>query len=325
MDIINNDIETGSFSNVYLLGGNEKYLLYQYRDNLIQALVNPDDTMNYAVYKGDSVKSDSIVEFASTMPFFADRRVVLVENSGFFQKGNEDIEELMQALPETTILIFVEDAIDKRCKTYKLANKVGKVALFETPDERTLLIWLKGLFARAGLRVEDQAIYRLLEAVGQDMCTLSNEVEKLVCYCMDRGMVTMEDIVALSVNQIEGKIFEMMDALSRKDKSRTLALYGDLLALREPAMRILYLITRQFHLLLRTKVAIEDGKSQSEIATLLKVPPFATKKYVTQCNAYTRKQLIDCVTWCQDADTDIKTGRKRDSVAVELLIVKLLQ
>lgn len=324
MNLIKSDIANQTFANIYLMGGSEKYLLYQFRDNLVNALIDKDDTMNFVVYKGEDAKADSIIEFASTMPFFAERRVVLVENSGFFKNGCEEMEEFLPEIPETTCLIFVEDTIDKRCKIYKTISKLGKLAMFETPDEKTLLAWLNGLFAQAGIKAEYQALERLVEAVGQDMCMLSNEVKKLTAYCMDKGTVESADVSLLSVSQIEGKIFDMMDALSRKDKERTLSLYSDLLALREPAMRILYLIARQFNLLVRAKIALEENKSQSEIAAFLKVPPFTVKKYMTQSNAYTRTQLLSCINWCQEADMDIKTGRKRDSVAVELLIIKLL-
>lgn len=325
MNLISEDINHQTFSNIYLMTGSQKYLLYQFRDHLVNAMIDREDTMNFIVYKNEDAKADGIIEFASTMPFFAERRVVLVENSGFFKAGNDTLEEYLANIPETTCLIFIENEIDKRCKLYKTVSKLGKIAVFETPDEKTLLVWLNGLFAQAGIRAEYQALERLVESVGQDMCMLSNEVDKLTAYCLEKGSVEAADVTLLSVSQIESKIFDMMDSLSRKDKNRTMQLYNDLIELREPAMRILFLITRQFNILLRAKLAGEEGKKQAEIAAFLKVPPFSVKKYVTQCNAYTRKQLQACIDWCQEADFDIKTGRKRDNVAVELLIIRLLQ
>lgn len=325
MSLINSHIENNSFSQVYLLGGNEKYLMSQYKDKLLNALVDPSDTMNYVVYKGENAKAEHIVDFAMTMPFFADRRVLLIEDSDFFKKGNDDIDELLGQLPETTVIIFSEINIDKRCKLYKTVSKLGTVALFDTPDERTLLVWLKSLFSKENIQIDDNAVYRLLEGVGMDMTTLFNEAEKLKSYCLEKGVVTVQDVEVLSINQIEGKIFDMMDALSKKDKKTTLNLYSDLLMLREPAMRLLYLVTRQFNILLKTKIALEGGKDNSQIAAAVKIPPFTVKKYIAQCNGYSRTELLDRVNWCQEADTAIKTGAMKDSMAVEMLIIKLLQ
>ncbi len=325
MSLINSHIDSNEFSRIYLLGGSEKYLLAQYRDKLINALVDTADTMNYMVYKGENAKAEAIVDFAMTMPFFADKRVLLVEDSDFFKKGNEDMDELLGQLPETTVIVFSETNIDKRCKLYKTVAKLGTVANFEAPDERTLLVWLKSLFSKENIRIEDDAVYHLLEGVGMDMSTLYNEAEKLKSYCLEKGAVTVEDVEVLSINQVEGKIFDMMDALSKKDKKATMSLYSDLLMLREPAMRLLYLITRQFNILLKTKIALEDGKDNSQIASVVKVPPFTIKKYISQCGTYTKKQLLDRVNWCQEADRAIKTGAMRDSMSVEMLIIKLLQ
>ena len=325
MTVINNDINKGEFSNVYLLGGDEKYLLNQYKRKLIDALVDTEDTMNYVVYKGENAKSDSIAEYASTMPFFADRRVVLVEGSDFFKKGNEDIEKLLSNLPTTTVIIFSEDNIDKRNKLYKLVDKTGRVAMFSTPDEKSLLVWVKSLFTKEDFKIDDAAVYRLLECVGSDMNKLVNEAEKLKSYCFEKKNVSPSDVDLLSTNQIEGKIFEMMDALSKRDKRTTITLYDDLQKLREPAMRILYLITRQFNILLKCKLALESSADNSQLASALKIPPFTVKKYIKQCDGYTYEQLLDRVSWCQDADTDIKTGRMKDNLAIEMLIMKLLQ
>ena len=134
MAILNEQINKKEFSRVYLLGGTEPYLIYQYRDKLIAAMINPNDTMNFITYKGENSKPEDIIEFADTMPFFTERRVVLVENSNFFKNGCEKLEEALDGLPDTTVLIFVEKNIEKRKKLRKLFAKLGKVGLFDAPD-----------------------------------------------------------------------------------------------------------------------------------------------------------------------------------------------
>ena len=104
MAILNQQINKKEFSRIYLLGGTEPYLIYQYRDKLVEALIDPNDTMNFIVYKGENTKPEDIIEFASTMPFFTERRVVLVENSNFFKNGCEKLEQALPELPDTTVV-----------------------------------------------------------------------------------------------------------------------------------------------------------------------------------------------------------------------------
>lgn len=328
MDIINNHIKNKTYSGIYLLGGEEKYLMYQYRDKLIGALADTDDSMNYSMFKGENAKVDAIIELALTMPFFADRRVLLIEDSGFFKDAGEAVSDalckLVEELPETSVIVFVESKIDKTRKLYKRVSKNGTVAMFSTPSEKTLLIWLKGMFTSEGMKVEDAAIYKLLEGVGTDMYTLSNEAEKLKCYCMEKQSVTVSDVDAISISQLENKIFEMMDAISMHDKKCAMNRYDELLQLREPAMRILFLIARQFNILLKTRLALNEGKSFAEIAAIAKVPPFTIKNYARQCEGYTSEELFACLNACTEADTGIKSGRFSDKMAVELLIARLV-
>lgn len=325
ISIINSHIKNNSFSNIYLLGGAEKYLVKQFREKLVAALCPEADSMNHMVFKTDNINSGSIVSFAQELPFFAERRVLEIIDSDYFKKGNEDIEALLSELPETTVIIFDETNIDKRSRLYKLIAKIGTVALFDTPDEKILFSWINGLFSDDGIQTDARAIMRLVESVGTDMNTLNMEVEKLKSYALETGVITAEDVEQLCVNQIEGKIFEMMDALSKRDSRTTMRLYSDLVSLREPAMRILYLITRQFIILTKTKFALEKNHSSSELAAFLKVPPFTVKKYIEQSKGYTYEQLLSRTNMCQEADSAIKSGRLRDSVAVELLVVELLR
>lgn len=324
MSIINSHIENNNFSRVYLMGGDEGYLVRQYKDKLIDALCDRNDSMNFMAYKGEKAVAEDIREFAMTMPFFADRRVILVEDSEFFNKGNEAVEEFIEEIPETTVIVFVETNIDKRLKLYKLVQKQGTAVLFNTPDEATLLKWVKSLFTREGMNIDDEAVYGLVRGVGMDMNTLYNESMKLICYCMEKDRVTIDCVEKLCVNQVESKIFDMMDALSQRNVERTMRLYDDLLKLREPAMRVLFLITRQFNILLKIKFAMEAGVQNSGIAGFAKIPPFTVKKYMEQCKGYSYKQLIECVEMCQQTDGNIKSGRMKDNLAVEMLIMELL-
>ncbi len=324
MAIINNQIKNGEFSRLYLLTGSEDYLVDQYRDKLIATLVASDDTMNYTVYKGESAKPEAIIEFADTMPFFAERRVVVVEDSGFFKKGNEKLEAFFEEIPETTVLIFVEKNVDNRIKITKQMAKLGTIAVFDAPNDRTLLVWLNGLFGQEKLTVDSITLQYLLDRVGNDMNLLVNEVKKLSAYCMDKGNVTRADVDKLSVSLVEDKIFEMMDALAEKKREKMMTLYNDLLTLREAPMKILAMIARHFMILLKIRFAFSNGSAESSLAKAVGVQPYFVKKYIAQSKSFTYEQLLDCIRLCQDTDSAIKSGKMRDKLAVEMLIMELL-
>ena len=119
MKTIDNDIKAGEFKKVYLLYGEERYLIRQYRDKLIKAMVKENDTMNFSSFEGDGISQKEIIDLAETLPFFADRRVILIEDAGIFKKAGDELGEYLQTAPDTTHFIFVEESVDKRSRIYK--------------------------------------------------------------------------------------------------------------------------------------------------------------------------------------------------------------
>ena len=324
MAILNEQINKKEFSRVFLLGGTEPYRIYQYRDKLIAAMIDPNDTMNFITYKGENSKPEDIIEFADTMPFFTERRVVLVENSNFFKNGCEKLEEALEGLPDTTVMIFVEKNIDNRKKLSKLVAQLGTVAMFDAPDSEMLAVWLNGMFVEDQIAISGATLRYLIDRVGTSMNLLKNEADKLRSYAVEKGSVSKEDIDLLCVNQVEDKIFDMIDAISEKKQQKAMELYDDLLYLQEAPMKILVLITRNFMQLLKIRFALDTGTPEGQIASAFGIRPYFVKKYIAQARSFTKEQLLSCVRLCQEADTSIKTGKMRDKLATEMVILELL-
>ena len=93
MKSLNEDIKSGKFKNVYLLYGEEAYLKKQYKDRMKKAIIPDGDTMNYAYYEGKGINPAELVDLAETMPFFADLRLIVVENSGFFKNSATELAD----------------------------------------------------------------------------------------------------------------------------------------------------------------------------------------------------------------------------------------
>ena len=195
------------------------------------------------------------------MPFFAEHRLLLIEDSGFFKNANQQLAEYIPSIPEETIMLFVESEVDKRGKLYKAVSK----------NEQTLTRWILGILKTEGKMITSGAMKQFLEKTGTDMERIRQELEKLICYCMEKESLTEEDVAVICSEQTENKIFDMINAMAEKKQKKAMELYYDLLALKEPPMRILYLITRQFNLLMQVKELSEEGYSAKTISERLKM------------------------------------------------------
>lgn len=316
------DIKTGRFRQAYLLYGQETYLKNQYRDKLKEALVQEGDTMNYSSYKGKDINVGQIIDLAETLPFFADRRVILIEESGWFKKGGEAMADYLKEPSATVCLIFVESEVDKRSRLFKVMKENGCTVEFATQDENTLKRWILGKIKRENKNISSGALEFFLQKTGSDMENISREMEKLFCYTLQKDVITEADIEQICTKQVTGQIFDMVEAIGQRAGRRALALYYDLLALKEPPMRILFLIGRQFGLLLQVKELAAKGYDNRRIGEKTGLHSFIVGKYRSQSARFGTEELKGALEACVQTDEDVKSGRIRDRLGVELLIVR---
>ena len=322
MKNIREDIKSGNFKSAYLLCGEEAYLKVQYKNKLLKALNPDDDTMNFNHYEGRNIDVKELIDLCETMPFFADRRVVLLEDTGFFKNKCDELADYMKELPDYLCLVFVEDEVDKRSKMYKAVKSCGRIGEFARQDEKTLMQWAAGILKREGKNITQRDMELLLTMTGIDMGNLRMELEKLITYTGDRNVVTRADIQEVCTTQTQNKIFDMVRAVTEKNQKRALDLYYDLLTLKEPPMRILFLLAKQFRQLLLVKEYTEEGVAQPEMASRLGVPSFVVRNIASCARSYRISELRQAVTDFVDAEEAVKTGRLQDVLSVELLIVK---
>ena len=321
MQRLNQDMKTGQLNHIYLLYGEEAYLRKQYKNRLKEAIIG-DDSMNYHYYEGKNISTGEVIDQAETMPFFSEKRLILMENTGLFKGGGEELSEYLKSPAQTVYFLFVETEVDKRSKLYKTVSAKGCAVEFGIQDENTLKRWVLGMVKRENKKISEPALNFLLEMTGTDMENIQKEMEKLFCYCMDQDAITERDIVQICTKRISSHIFDMINAIADRKQKKALELYYELLALKEPPMRILFLITRQFNLLLQVKELAGKGYQGRAIGEKVGLPGFVAGKYVTQASRFQKEELRETVEACVEAEEAIKTGRLNDNMSVELLIVK---
>lgn len=321
MKVISEDIKQGEFKSVYLLYGEEEYLKKQYRDRLKSAIAG-DDTMNYSYFDSDNANVKEIIDVCETLPFFAERRLVVMENTGFLKSSNEELADYIKHIPDYLIIVMVEKEVDKRNKVYKAVASAGYVCEMKPQTTATLEKWIAGLLAKDKLKISREACELILDKTGAGMDYIKQETEKLVNYCYGREVVTVQDVENVCSTQTTSHIFDMISAIANKKQQQALDLYYDLLELKEPPMRILYLIVRQFNGILQVKDLMSRGVPSKEIAARIGAAPFVAGKYQAQAKYFEMDTLLDALDECAKTEEAVKQGRLNDRLGVELIIIR---
>ena len=130
------DIKTNTYERFYLFYGEEKYMISQMKNQLKKALVSEDDTMNYSYFEGKRADAIEIVELAKTLPFFSDHRFLILDETGLGKKSDDTFIEGLKEASDTSVVLFIEDSVDKRSKIYKFLSKEGHAVCFESAGQQ---------------------------------------------------------------------------------------------------------------------------------------------------------------------------------------------
>ncbi|MBQ0028450.1 MAG: DNA polymerase III subunit delta [Lachnospiraceae bacterium] len=323
MQTIKQDIANKTFKQIYLLYGEEAYLRVQYKNNLKDALVPEDDTMNFAYYEGKDINIPELIDLAETLPFFADRRVIFLENTGLVKDGCDELAAYIDSgIPESTVFVITEMNVDKRTKLFKAIAKAGKCVEFTKQTDDTLKRWIVSKVKKENKMITNGTIDVFLEMVGTDMLCISNELDKLFAYTLNKEQITVSDVKEVCTVQLVNRIFEMIGMIGLRKKTEAIEMYHDLLALKETPFGMLALIERQFNIMLQMADLMERGIPFDTIAKKVGLSTYIAKKYVPQIKCFTKDEMKRVLNACAEVDYGVKTGDIKAELGVELLIIE---
>jgi len=297
---------------------------------LRDALVSPDDSLNYSYFEGTSTQVGEVVDLVNTMPFMSEHRLVLCENTGWLagESGLSDdkftmLTDSLTNIGEDVVFVMCEEKVDKRSKLFKFLSKNGSSEEFAKESEETLKRWIAGYLKNSNKKITAAAAEYLLTEVGNDMTLLSLEMEKLIAWCLERDEVTIKDIDTVCTHQVNGKIFDMITAISEHRQKEALALYYDLLTLRESPFHIQSLLVRQYNNLLAVRDGMDRNYSFAMIADKTGIKDWLVKKMSYIAKKMPSAKIEEAIEACAGAEEAIKTGNMVDVLAIELLIISL--
>lgn len=311
---------------VYLLYGTVDYLINKTIDQIIND--NKIDTFNVNKYDLTNTLLSQIINDASSMSLFGDKKLIIVNSAYIFTSSTKkyleqdlkSLENYLNNININTILIFVvNDAkLDERKKITKLIDKNGEIVECNNIDNITMI---KDLLS--DYQMSDSDIKYLLERVGDNSTLLNTEIEKIKIYKDTDKNITKEDIDLLTTKSLEVNNFKLIDAIINGDKLTALNLYQERIKLNEEPIAIIVTLANQIRIMYQVKQLYLDGYTENNIASILKIHPYRVKLANQNAKKYDADTLLTYLKKLADLDIDIKTGQIDKTLGLELLIISL--
>ena len=282
------ELKKKKFSPLYLLYGREDFLINTTKDLLINESLQEDEKeFNLSVYDMEETPIDVAIEDSQTIPFFGERKIVLVHNPYFLtaEKGKEKVEHNLKALQEYienpvpyTIFVIIApyEKLDERKKLTKSLKKNAVVLEAKELNEKEIKQWIQEQVQENGHQMTPGGTDLLFQLIGPNLTIIHNELEKLFLYA-ENSPIDEEMIHKLVAKSLEDNIFALVEQVVHHRLEPALTIYYDLLKQNEEPIKILAVIASQLRFIYQVKTLHSKGYGEKQISGLLRAHPYRVK------------------------------------------------
>ena len=315
------ELKAGNLSSIYLLYGEELFLLENSLKRIKNIFGECIKGINYINI--DETNYTELIQDIETPAFGYEKKLIIARNTGLLKKDGkrknveleksrekliEYINKNIDIIKESVVLVFVEENADTKKELYKVIDKNGVVCNFEYQKPIQLEKRIKAICNGYEVKIDDSTLRYFIECCGTNMQDLINEIRKLIEYAGKGGEILKEDIDELSIKKLESVIFDLTDSLGKKDTAKALQVLKNLIYAKEPLQKILITLYNHFKKIYFTKLAL---KYKKDIISSLDLKPnqtFLVNKYKQQAGYFTEYELKQILQKLRDLDYEYKNG-----------------
>lgn len=316
---------------VYLFTGEERFMRGKAVDAVEKRVFEGEepDPFRFERFHGADADAQAIVSSARTVTMFGGKRLIIVNEVEKLSDGAVDVlADYAEKPGKWAYLVLSGAKVDGRKKGWKRLKKAAEVVAFKPFYQDQMPDWLRDRARRAhGFDLEFDAAAYLAEAIGTDMALAERALEKIELRVGRGGKVNAELAQELVADTRERTVFELTDALMRRDLSASLAALSSLLEQGEPPIKVGMMIARQLRILMKIKDGQARGVRGKDLAAAAGVHPFIFKRegYAQATRRFELEELIELHHGMFRADWRMKSSRLKADVILEEVVLAMCQ
>lgn len=335
IDNLEKELKMGKLNSIYLLYGEELFLLENCLKKIKGLFGECVKGINYILIDEQNVAE--IIDDIETPSFGYEKKLIIAKNTGLFKKEGKKksgdlyklkeklinyINENLKVIDEAVVLVFTEEEADEKSDLFKTIDKCGVTCKFEFQKPAQIEKRIKEICNAYKVNIDAQTLRYFIECCGTNMQDLINEIRKLIEYAGENGTIKQEDIDKLSIKKIESVIFDLTDNLGKKDIASALEVLHNLIYEKEPLAKILVTLYNHFKKLYITKMALRENKELTTSLNLKQNQMFLTTKYKVQSKYFKENELRSILQDLCDLDYNFKSGKIDLQVGMETILCR---
>lgn len=324
-------VKEGAPKRLYLFCGEEAFLRDDCLARLKKAVLPAGmEDFNLHAAQGKECSVDWIEQAVDCLPMMSERTLVVVTDFDLFKLGDSAktrLIDILSGLPDYCCLVFVYDLLAYKApakdKLAALLKKEGAVVNFQRQEQKTLAAWICRQFEKAGKSVDSSDAEYLIFLVGDLMHDLSAEIGKIAAYASGQR-VTRADMDAVAIPKVEAIVYQMTDAMARKDFDKAASVLADLLHSREAPVMILSVMGKYFRQLYTARLYLDAGKSRGEFMELWGMKSgYQGDKLMDAARRFSLPWCRYAVRRCAETDIVLKSSYGQEGEVLTGLLMEL--
>lgn len=320
----------GNFAPLYLLYGEESFLIDTLQQRLIEHALPPElRAFNLDIVYGDEAEARVVLTLCQSLPVMAPRRVVIVRNFDNLREHRLFAAYAEHPNPQAVVLLVCAGRPNLSVQPYRALRQHAVWAELRPLRPAQVPGWLAHYAAHEGYRLEPEALQQLVEYIGTDLQTGVQELRKLFAYAGQRKMLTLEDIVAVSGQMRNYNVFELQRAVGEGRYAEAIYIVEQLLLNasnpRSETIRIVSFMTTFFTKLWKLTLCQGLRLSNQALAERINVPVYFLQEYRQSAQRYGQGAIRRVLAALLAADVELKGGSQRDPRLVVHLLLRQLQ
>lgn len=341
VDELEMNLKSGKMESIYLLYGEEEYLLQNSVKKIKKLFGELVNGINYIVI--DDKNTDNLISDIETPAFGYPKKLIIIKNAGLLKKETRGkktetktsqkpkkgqtlqekiatyIKENIEIINETVILVFIENEVATN-ELYKTIQNLGTVCNFEKLKPVQIAKRIKAICNGYKVNIDDRTLMYFIETCGTSMMTLINEIRKLIEYVGENGTIKEADIDKLSIKELDSVIFDLTDNLGQKNIKEALRILKELIYNKEPIQKILITLYNHLKKIYLTILANEYKVTLTEALNLKPNQMFLTTKYKKQATYFGKEELRKILQELIDLDYKSKQGLIDINIGLEAIL-----
>jgi DNA polymerase-3 subunit delta len=274
---------------------------------------------------GDEAVVSEVLDELKTVPFLADKRVVLVKNAeGFVSKHREILERYFAKPAGTGILILAVASWDARTRLAKMLPKAGSLIAMEAPPKWKLPEHMVQYAAtKHKIKLNRDAAEMLVELIGEELSPLYNELEKLILFARGEKVIRADHVESLTGHHRIYGAFEVIDAMTAGNAGQAITRLRNMFE-QDKSAEYSVVGAFAFHLrrMFQAKALLEKRVSPVDVAKQLRIW-YNKDRFFAQLQRITLAQIAAILEELAAVDYATKTGQAQAAVAIEQLVLRL--